>query len=83
MTTLASNPLAPFSEDPNRACAQPWVDPELFFPDAGNSATAAKAICSACPVREPCLAYAMSITDLHGVWGGLSAKERRERRRTA
>jgi len=36
----------------------------------------AKAICRACPVRQPCLDYALSIRERHGVWGGTSESER-------
>jgi WhiB family redox-sensing transcriptional regulator len=37
----------------------------------------AKAICLTCPVREPCLAYAVRIREPHGIWGGLNEIERR------
>jgi len=37
----------------------------------------AKAICARCPVRDPCLAYALRIREPHGVWGGLNEMERR------
>lgn len=37
----------------------------------------AKRICAGCSVREPCLAYALSTRDPHGVWGGLNEAERR------
>jgi len=37
----------------------------------------AKAICRECPVVAECLDYAISIREPHGVWGGLSEKERR------
>lgn len=37
----------------------------------------AKLICSRCPVREPCLAYALRIREPHGVWGGCNEMERR------
>jgi len=37
----------------------------------------AKAICATCPVREPCLAYALRIREPHGIWGGMSEAERR------
>jgi len=37
----------------------------------------AKAICAMCPVREPCLAYALRIRGPHGIWGGMSESERR------
>lgn len=37
----------------------------------------AKAICARCPVRTPCLEYATSIREPHGIWGGLTESERR------
>jgi hypothetical protein len=45
----------------------------------------AKAVCRACPVRDDCLEYALTNAEPWGVWGGLSADERRveRRRRTA
>lgn len=36
----------------------------------------AKAVCSLCPVRAECLAYALANNERHGVWGGLGQKER-------
>jgi WhiB family redox-sensing transcriptional regulator len=37
----------------------------------------AKMICGSCPVAGPCLDYALSIKEPHGIWGGLSEAERR------
>ena len=37
----------------------------------------AKAICAACAVRQPCLAYAIKIREPHGIWGGMNEAERR------
>ena len=37
----------------------------------------AKALCVRCPVREPCLEFALTTRDPHGVWGGLNEMERR------
>ena len=37
----------------------------------------AKVICGRCPVREPCLDYALAIREPHGVWGGRNEMERR------
>jgi WhiB family transcriptional regulator, redox-sensing transcriptional regulator len=63
------------------------ADPELFHPHADDPADAAKAICAVCPVREPCLEYAITAREKQGVWGGLTEKERRrlirQRRRSA
>ena len=38
----------------------------------------AKDICRTCPVRQPCLDYAVQIREPHGIWGGLSENERRQ-----
>lgn len=56
-------------------CAQ--TDPEVFFPESGRNATDAKRVCRRCPVQAECLADALAHHDQFGVWGGLSAKERR------
>jgi WhiB family redox-sensing transcriptional regulator len=59
-------------------------DPEIFFPIAGTGPalgqiSAAKAICGRCSVRQPCLSYAVtSLQD--GIWGGMTAEERRVNR---
>lgn len=50
---------------------------DIFFPDRGRSATPAKTICMACPVRAACLAYALRHHDRDGVLGGTSEKDRR------
>ena len=64
-------------------------DPELFFP-TGNTGPAlvqiaeAKLICQRCEVVEPCLKWAIQSGQDAGVWGELSADERRAlKRRTS
>lgn len=37
----------------------------------------AKEICATCSVKEPCLDYAVSIREPHGIWGGLNESERK------
>lgn len=53
------------------------VDPEIFHPASDSDAVVAKQICALCPVREPCLEYALTARESDGVWGGLTARERR------
>lgn len=60
-------------------CAQ--TDPEVFFPEQGGTAAAARRICSACPVVEDCLQYAVEHNE-QGIWGGTSAKTRQRMRGT-
>jgi WhiB family redox-sensing transcriptional regulator len=63
------------------ACAGAPVD--LFFPDPtrpdARDMEQARAICAGCPVREACLAA--GIAEDHGIWGGLTPRERRVLRR--
>ena len=37
----------------------------------------AKAICATCPVKRPCLEYALKIKEPHGIWGGCNEAERK------
>lgn len=54
------------------------VDPEVFHPsEEDDDAAEAKAICAQCPVREACLEHALAVREKHGVWGGLTERERR------
>jgi WhiB family transcriptional regulator, redox-sensing transcriptional regulator len=65
------------------------VDPQVFHPADEDEAAAdvAKDICGLCTVRESCLEYALEAREKDGVWGGLTARERRrlirQRRRSA
>lgn len=54
---------------------------ELFFPERGESAGPAKAICAGCPVIEPCAQF--SIGESHGIWAGTSGRGRQRMRREA
>ncbi|MBW3581022.1 MAG: WhiB family transcriptional regulator [Actinobacteria bacterium] len=60
--------------------------PSRFFPSDGVGVELARRICKTCPVKEPCLEYALEQRVEHGVWGGASERERRrilKRRRDA
>ena len=50
----------------------------LFFLEPGESSAPAKKICAACPVRDECLADALTHPEpWHGIFGGMSPRERR------
>ncbi|MET9337916.1 MULTISPECIES: WhiB family transcriptional regulator [unclassified Nonomuraea] len=71
-----------FILDRSRRAACLDEDPEIFFPisleGAGHAqAERAKAICHGCPVRLPCLDYALATRQADGVWGGMDPAERR------
>jgi WhiB family redox-sensing transcriptional regulator len=59
-------------------CAE--TDPELFFPEKGQSTLAAKRTCMACDVRAECLQYALENNERFGIWGGKSERQRRKLR---
>jgi hypothetical protein len=67
---------------PDAACR--GVDPDLFFPEHGNSerdmATALN-ICRQCPnhVRDACLEHAITWREA-GIWGGTTGRQRRTMR---
>jgi len=65
----------PAGDWPERAlCAE--ADPELFYPEARETAPEAKSICRVCEVRADCLAAALANREPHGIWGGLTYRER-------
>jgi WhiB family redox-sensing transcriptional regulator len=63
------------------ACA--GLDPSLMVPDRHDVAgfKRAKAVCSGCPVKSPCLEYALLDDTLLGVWGETSWRQREDIRR--
>ena len=50
------------------------TDLSVFFP---GRAEPARQVCAGCPVRQPCLDYALSHAITHGIWGGLTERDRR------
>jgi WhiB family redox-sensing transcriptional regulator len=61
-------------------CAETW--PDAFFPrrDEWAQLHAARRVCAACPVAVQCFEFAMRTDQMHGVWGGTSAIERKRLR---
>ncbi|MEM7323501.1 MAG: WhiB family transcriptional regulator [Actinomycetota bacterium] len=59
------------------------LDPDLFFPERGESTADAKAVCAGCVVRAECLEWALATRERFGIWGGTSERERRRLRRSA
>ena len=53
------------------------LPPEVFFPSDGVGVEVARRYCAECPVKAPCLEYALENHIEHGVWGGCSERERR------
>tara|TARA_R110000772_G_scaffold168377_1_gene280160 strand:- start:469 stop:732 length:264 start_codon:yes stop_codon:yes gene_type:complete len=58
------------------------TDHDLWFIEPGYQASVsfrdARKLCAICPVQKECLEYAVIAEEAHGLWGGLSPKERRK-----
>lgn len=63
------------------------VDTETYYPARNRDtyktiADGSKGVCKGhdgwpeCPVRSQCLTYALTTNEAHGIWGGLSHRER-------
>ena len=62
------------------------TDAELFFPigstgPAIEQIEAARAVCTACVSKDPCLEFALATNQESGVWGATSEDERRRLRK--
>lgn len=62
------------------------TDTDRFFPISRKNQSCADisfavSICKVCPVRRPCLNYAMSMPRTYGIWGGTTEEQRRLLRR--
>ena len=53
------------------------VDESVFFPSNDAEEAYARSICSACAIRLDCLALALKTPQREGIWGGLTAGERK------
>ena len=70
--------------DRQARCADPRASlTHLFFSEDLIELARARAICSLCAVREPCLRRALERQEPWGVWGGELVARRRRRRREA
>lgn len=58
-------------------CAGMPVD--VFFPDPGDTRAERKAkeICTGCPVRMDCLEWAQDVERRHGIFAGMTPKQRK------
>lgn len=71
-----------------RFTRQPWIDqaacnglnPDLFFPEKGQTSGPARRVCASCPVAAECLDMALEQNLQFGIFGGMSARERRRER---
>jgi WhiB family redox-sensing transcriptional regulator len=68
-------PLFPNKSWSDRAACV-GLDLNLFFPSKGVSGRNAKKICATCPVATECLDHALTVPEMHGVWGNTTPMER-------
>ena len=72
---LASTPTFPKAR-----CADPGIDPELFFPNSNEilqqDLQLIREICQACVHKEDCLKFALDNFEHDGIWGGTTPAER-------
>jgi WhiB family redox-sensing transcriptional regulator len=76
---LPPNPSPPDFWQERAACF--GVDPDVFFPISEEEAGPALMFCTACPIKEECLAWALKNGERYGVWGGLTEQQRRRLQR--
>lgn len=62
------------------ACRDRRYHPDLWFSEAVHETERAKTVCRTCPVRGNCLEMALTVGEEAGVFGGLTAAERRRMR---
>lgn len=79
ITRVLRGVLDPDFDRSQALCRQ--VDPDLWFPPKGGSASEAKAICRRCEIRPACLRFALATNQPHGIWGGMTEEERNLLRR--
>lgn len=69
------------------AAACRGLDPNVFYPLDEVDESLARRVCATCPVQGACLEWAIARREPDGIWGGLTATERkrlvRRRRRVA
>jgi WhiB family redox-sensing transcriptional regulator len=60
-------------------------DRDVFYPPSGLNEVRevraareaeAKKMCARCPVVRPCAAFALSLPEPYGIWGGMTERER-------
>lgn len=67
---------AAMNEHGDPVCSQ--TDPEEWFPEKGANNAQARKICNECPLKDPCLQFALLNNEPYGIWGGKSSKARQK-----
>lgn len=75
-----SNKAYPDFRDGTEACAH-VDDPDIFFPEYTAAAGPAVMICRHCPLRAPCLEWALATDQRFGIWGATTPRKRTRMRK--
>ncbi len=67
---VVPTPVAPASAPGGAVLPCRTAPPDLWFAESPADVETAKALCRPCPLREACLAGALSRREPWGVWGG-------------
>jgi len=55
--------------------------PDVYYPEEttqpARSTWTAKQVCNRCPIINECGQYALEANEIYGIWGGMTAHERR------
>lgn len=80
-TRIRNAPVVDYSWQSEAACivanGELFLGPDEERPrDRTRRQSLALQVCRGCPVREQCLAHALSVPERHGVWGGTTPEQR-------
>jgi len=56
------------------------LDVDMFFPEKSDVTDTVKKVCANCTVRTECAAFAISIPEISGYWGGTTERQRQKHR---
>ncbi|QUX30611.1 WhiB family transcriptional regulator [Nocardiopsis akebiae] len=65
------------SSDTRAACRRTDIDPDTLFV-TGRAQREVTRICRSCAIRLPSLPEALKNQEEHGMWGGMTARQRRQ-----
>lgn len=77
---MSNSNIGPLDWQKDSSCADPdFVEyKDYFFSEDPVEIEDAKEVCSHCPVRKECLAWALDNKEIWGVWGGKDENQIRE-----
>ena len=68
------------SEDWRASANCAGLDVDMFFPEKSDVTDTVKKVCANCTVKTECAAFAISIPEISGYWGGTTERQRQKHR---